>query len=81
MKKPISYSDLHKLPEDDRIDVIGHAATVCGKIVGVLVDDDTKADRYIQKLAAKFPAARLLSKAPCNGVVLIRFGPPDPAKN
>jgi hypothetical protein len=40
-----------------------------------------KADRYIAKLAARFPAAQILFKGPWDGAVLIRIGPPNPAKN
>ena len=48
-----AYADLADLPEDDRITAIGQVAE-SGQVVGVFVDDDEKADRYITKLTTRF---------------------------
>jgi hypothetical protein len=76
--KPEGYSDLHKLSEDERIEVIGHTVTVHGKTVAVCVDDvQAKVDRYVQKLQARFPGVVILdiTKGPVAGVRTIRVGP------
>lgn len=44
-----AFADLADLPEDDRIRVIGETAEQ-GQRVGFFVDDDAKADRYVEKL-------------------------------
>ncbi len=49
-----AFADLADLPEDDRIRIIGETAD-SGQRVGFFVDNDTKADRYIRKLAKRFP--------------------------
>ncbi len=72
-----AFADLADMPEDDRIAIIARVAAA-GKIVGFIVDDDTKADRYIQKLAA-FPV-RIIDRAPSalvKGTVLVRVGPKE----
>lgn len=48
-----AFADLYELPEDDRIRVIGHTAEQ-GQRVGFVVEDDTKADRYVEKLTTQF---------------------------
>jgi len=78
MKKPEGFVDLHALSEDERIDMIGHAVTVHGKTVGVLIDDQPgKVERYRRKLRDRFPAAVVLDQTsgPVEGVVTIRVGP------
>jgi hypothetical protein len=47
------YADLADLPEDDRIGIIGRTAE-SGKRVAFIVEDDAKADRYIEKLTKRF---------------------------
>lgn len=47
------YYDLAALSESDRLDIIGKTAEA-GNRVAFFVDDDEKADRYIQKLKARF---------------------------
>lgn len=51
-KKPL-YADLADLPEDERINIIGRTAE-SGKRVAFIVENDTKADRYIEKLTSRF---------------------------
>lgn len=51
-RKPV-FADLADLPEDVRIDAIGRAAA-SGKKVAFIVEDTTKADRYIRKLLLDF---------------------------
>ncbi len=55
MKKKIPYIDLHKLSEDERIEMIGHRVIEHNQTIGFIVEDDKKADRYIRKLEKRFP--------------------------
>jgi len=55
-----TFSDFSKLPEDDRIDIIGKAVMSMGLTTAFVVDDDAKADRYMQKLKDRFPGIREL---------------------
>lgn len=48
-----TFADLADLPEDERIRIIGETAEQ-GQRVGFFVDDDAKADRYIEKLTKRF---------------------------
>jgi hypothetical protein len=48
-----AFADLADLPEDERIRIIGQTAEG-GESVGFFVDDDAKADRYIEKLTRQF---------------------------
>ncbi len=71
------YADLASLPEDDRIAVIRETVAQ-GISVGIFVDDDEKADRYIEKLGA---AVAVLDRRKPGSVlnvrnaVFIKFGP------
>lgn len=47
------YADITSLPEDERIRLIGQRAEL-GERVGFFVDDDAKADRYVNKLITRF---------------------------
>lgn len=49
-----AFADLADLPEDDRIAIIGRTTEESIKPVGFFVDDDAKADRYIEKLTKRF---------------------------
>lgn len=71
------YADLADLPEDERIDIIGRMASH-GKVVGVFVDDDVKADRYIDKLVTRYPV-RIVDRGPgiTAGTVMFRVGPKE----
>jgi hypothetical protein len=58
-KKMPPFADLEKLPEDDRIALMGQMASQ-GKVVGVMIDNDTvKIQRYKAKLAARFPELKV----------------------
>jgi hypothetical protein len=48
-----AFADLADLPEDERIRIIGQTAEQ-GQRVGFFVDDDEKADHYIDKLLRGF---------------------------
>lgn len=71
-----AYADLADLPEDERIAVIARVAAA-GQIVGFVVDDDPKADRYIKKLSAL--PVRIIDRGqgPVKGTVLVRVGPKE----
>lgn len=71
-----AFADLADLPEDDRIKVIARTAAE-GEIVGFIVDDDAKADHYIDKLMA-YPV-RIIDRGrgPVRGTVLVRVGPKE----
>ena len=80
------YADLYSMTEDERIDFIGRSvmntpATSTDKPVmnAFIVEDDAKADRYIEKLRAKFPGIRVIDRldGPVRGLhVTVRVGPP-----
>jgi len=53
--------DMHRVSEDERIDIIGNRCLLAmGQEVKFAVDDDSnepgKADRYVAKLKARFPS-------------------------
>lgn len=71
------YADAFALPEDDRIELIGETAAA-GALVGVIVEDDAKADRYVKKLTERFIGrVRIVDrmKGPVKNTILIRVGP------
>ena len=71
------YRDVADLPEDVRIDLIGKTA-MRGKRVAFVTDSDLgKADRYVAKLLAKFPALEILSRGdgPVKDVVYVTVAP------
>lgn len=72
----MKYADLANMPEDARIQVIGQTAAL-GQKVGFFVDDNTKADRYIEKLTTRFDVVVLERKADVlvKGTVFVRVGP------
>lgn len=71
-----AYADLAGLPEDVRIRAIADAAAA-GNIVGFIVDDDAKADRYIEKLKA-YPVRFIDRKVgPVEKTVMVRVGPKE----
>lgn len=75
--RPEGFADLADLPEDKRIEIIGHTVTVHGKTVAVCVDDvASKVARYVRKLSA-IPGVVVLdqTKGPVKGSVTIRVGP------
>lgn len=71
-----AYADLYSLPEDKRIKVIAEVAA-SGNLVGVFVDDDVAADRYIKKLKA-YPVRIVDRRAGVvKNTVFIRVGPKE----
>lgn len=72
-----AFADLADLPEDDRIDIIAQAARD-GAIVGFVVEDDQKADRYVQKLRER-GRTRIIGRGPgpVENTVLVRVGPAE----
>ena len=71
------YADLYDLPEDQRIAIIGSTAAE-GSVVGFIVEDDAKADRYLEKLIAGH-RIRLIDRlaGPVPGTILVRIGPSE----
>lgn len=68
--------DLYRLPEDERIRIIGETASE-GKSVGVMIDDDdAKVERYIKKVIERYPTVCVTRRfsGPTPGVVTIQFG-------
>ena len=67
------FADMADLPEDDRISVIG-ATAASGKIVGFIVETDSKADRYIRKLLRGWPSVRVMDRGPgpVAGTIIVR---------
>lgn len=73
-----AFADLADLPEDDRIAIIARTASQPDAgVIGFVVDDDAKADRYISKLLAASSQVRLIDRGPgpVKGTVLVRVGP------
>ena len=69
------FADLYELPERDRIDVIGKAASG-GALVAFVVDDAAKADRYIQQLQKRFKVCVIERGAgPVKNTVVVKVGP------
>lgn len=74
MSRLRGFADLQRLPEDERIAVIV-ASALDGNTVGVLVDDEPKADRYVEKLNGQLRVRVIGRTSQPNGTVLIRVGP------
>ncbi len=68
-----AFADIADLPEDERIAIIAEASRT--KIVGFFVDDDAKADRYIQKLGDRVRVIERKSNVLVNGTVFVKVGP------
>jgi hypothetical protein len=69
-----AFADLADLPEDERIAAIASTAA-CGHIVGFVVEDNAKADRYVKKLGA-YPVRIIDRRAgPVRNTVMVRVGP------
>lgn len=69
------YADIANLPESRRIALIAATAAQC--IVGFIVEDDAKADRYVALLGA-YPV-RVIDRrpGPVAGTVMVRVGPKE----
>lgn len=78
--KPPDYVDLHALSEDKRIEQIGIAAMVHGKVCGAIVDakPTATAERYMTKLRLRYPGIVIHSHGPgpVPDTILIKVGPP-----
>jgi hypothetical protein len=68
-----AFADLADLPEDERIRIIAETAQT--QVVGFFVDDDAKADRYIQKLGGRVRVIERKANVLVKGTVFIRVGP------
>jgi hypothetical protein len=72
------FADLHEMPEDQRIDLIGLAASK-GKVIGVLLErhEPAKVERYIRKVTERYPNVIVIERVngPTAKVVTIKFGP------
>jgi hypothetical protein len=68
-----AYADLADLPEDDRIAIIGETAQG-GPIVGFVVEDQAKADRYIAQLTARYQVKELDRKPLLTGILVRIIG-------
>jgi hypothetical protein len=82
-KRPV-YADLGDIQEDDRIELIGRAVTDNRATVAFIVEAGSgKAERYIQKLTAKFPSVRVLGQfaGPVPNTTTVRVGPLDVSHN
>lgn len=77
--KPTGYADLHKLPEDDRIDVMARHVRETGQTALVATDDiPGKAERYVRKLKERHPDIAILSEitpGPTKGCRSFKIGP------
>ncbi len=72
--KPV-YADLHDLPEDEHVAIIG-AQVQAGKCVAFFTDNDAKADRYIRKLAERFGTeVEARGEGPIPNVVYVKVRP------
>jgi hypothetical protein len=79
------FADIADFAEDTRIDMIGNA-TMSGKqsssekplVIGFVVENHAKADRYVKKLQEKFPSIRIIDRfdGPVKNTVTVRVGPP-----
>lgn len=74
-----AYVDMHRLPEDERIKLIGRAVMLHGKTCSVFVDDQPldKRERYANKLRQQFPGIVLSAWMPGTaGTVYCIAAPP-----
>ena len=83
MAKFVDLGGPHGLPEDKRIDLIGHRVVDHKEQVGFVVEDDAKADRYISKLKAKFPSIVVKERlrGPVKGTVSVILVPAPTESN
>lgn len=58
---PKAFLDLHSLPEDTRIKMIGEQAMTGARVL-FFVDDDECADRYLRKIRSTFPHVVCVSR-------------------
>lgn len=81
---PRAMVDIHKLPEDDRIKLMGELV-MTGETIWVLTDDEPgKIERYMQKIKHWFPAIKcgeIVRGFPGKGVGGFKALPPDHDRN
>lgn len=79
------FYDLYRLSENERIDVIGKTLMDAPQssadkpiIIGLMLEDDAKCDRYMKKLQKKFPGIREIDRVngPVPGTKLLSIGQP-----
>ena len=81
---PKGFVDLHKLPEDERIRIIGEHVMNTGQTVGVPTDSEPgKAELYARKLREQFPGIIVEGPfdGPTPGCRTIRVIPPNARNN
>jgi uncharacterized membrane protein len=66
-----AFADLAELPEDERIRAIADTA-MHGHSVAFVVEDDEKADRYIEKLSKFNVTVTARGAGPVAGTVFVR---------
>ena len=78
-------ADLKRLPENERIDVIGRtvmpevpSSAISPVIVSFIVESDAKANRYIGKLQRAFPGIRVFERRGgfAAGTIMVRVSGP-----
>lgn len=73
------FASINNMPEDDRIILIGKTCmSRLGQpgsgLIGFLVEDSGKADRYVEKLTTAFPRLRVVDRNQTpGGTVLVRI--------
>jgi hydrogenase maturation factor HypF (carbamoyltransferase family) len=72
----IPYRDLHSLPEDERIKMIGKYCMEGNKVGVILEKDDEKIQRYIRKIQEHYPGVGVIEQVdgPVPSVVTLKFG-------
>ena len=84
-KQRVKVADIHDLPEDERIAIIGNAVEA-GKLVAVFVDNEPeKVERYKGKVLKCHPGARFINQVDDlimvqaaggpEGATMLQFGP------
>lgn len=76
MTKPVGFTDLYLVQEDERIRLIGEKAMT--QVVGVQIDADRKkVARYILKVTKRYPTVKHMGteRSRIPKVVTVVFGP------
>lgn len=76
MKSPPQYADLHLIPENQRIKFMGETVVNHDKVIGFIVESETKANRYIKKLMMGFPdliVKNRFNDAPQKGLITVKI--------
>ncbi len=73
-----AFADIADYEEDDRIKIIAHQVTVHHMTVVFIVEDNAKADRYMQKLHGLDHSIREIDRlpnVPTKGMITVKIGP------